>query len=121
MEGSVVAMDFPADKSPVFQVSATAPAKAGDVLVIYCVGLGMADQTLADGAISPAAPLANVPGVSVMVGGQNATIKFAGLAPGFVGLYQINAVMPGGVSSGNALVLVRAGGQTSPAVNLAVQ
>ena len=121
VNGNAYALDFPADGSAAFQVSPNTPARAGDVLVMYCVGLGVTDQTLADGAISPSSPLANVPGVAVNIGGQDAVIKFAGLAPGFVGLYQINAVMPGGASAGNALVVVSAGGQTSPLVNLAVQ
>jgi uncharacterized protein (TIGR03437 family) len=120
VNGAVVAMDYPANGSAAFQVGTTAPVKAGDVVVMYCVGLGVTDQTIADGAISPASPLANVQGVRVSIGGQNAAVPFAGLAPGFVGLYQINAVVPGGVS-GNALVQVSAGGQTSPGVNLAVQ
>jgi uncharacterized protein (TIGR03437 family) len=121
VNGNAYAMDYPANGSSAFQVGTSAPATAGDVLVMYCVGLGVTDHTIADGAISPASPPAKVPGVTVMIGGQNAAIQFAGLAPGFVGLYQINAVVPGGVAPGTAALTVNAGGQTSPALNFAVQ
>lgn len=41
------------------------------------------------------------------VGGVNAPVSFAGLAPGFAGLYQINFTIPPGVTSGAATLLVR--------------
>ena len=119
--GNAFALDYPADGSAAFQVSAASPAKAADVLVMYCVGLGTTDQTVPDGGVSPGSPAANVQGVAVTIGGQNAPVSFAGLAPGFVGLYQINAVMPQGVAAGAARLSVNAGGQTSPELNLAVQ
>ena len=121
VNGSVVATDYPAGSLAPFQVGTAAPAKAGDTLVMYCVGLGVTVQTIADGTISPASPPADVPGVTVSIGGKTAAIQFAGLAPGFVGLYQINAVMPQGVAAGAAQLSVGAGGQTSPALILAVQ
>ena len=120
-DGNAYTMDYPADGSAAFQVSAASPAKVGDVLVIYCVGLGTTDQTITDGGLSPGSPAAKVPGVAVTIGGQNAPVSFAGLAPGFVGLYQINAVVPSGVSPGTATLTVIAGGQASPQLNLPVQ
>ncbi len=35
--------------------------------------------------------------VTVTFGGQQAIVDFAGLAPGFAGLYQVNARVPGGL------------------------
>jgi uncharacterized protein (TIGR03437 family) len=118
--GTAILLDYPANGSPAFQVSSAAPAAAGDVLVMYCAGLGIADQPIADGATSPFSPLASVSGVTVSIGGRNAAAK-AVLAPGYVGLYQINAVMPAGVAPGSAVLTVTAGGQTSPMVTLAVR
>ena len=46
------AIDYPANGSP-FMVSATAPASATDVLVIFPTGLGDTDKAIADGALSP--------------------------------------------------------------------
>ena len=121
VNGNAYALDYPADGSTAFPVTPNTPAKAGDVLVMYCVGLGVVDQTLEDGAISPGSPPANVPGVAVNIGDRNAFVQFAGLVPGFVGLYQINTVMPPGVMAGTAQTIVIAGGQASPAVNLTVR
>ena len=56
----------------------------------------------------------------VMIGGQQAQVGFSGLAPGYAGLYQINATVPSGLT-GNQQVTVSIGGQTSPAVVLPVQ
>jgi adhesin/invasin len=55
-----------------------------------------------------------------MIGGQQAQVSFSGLAPGFPGLYQINATVPAGLT-GNQQVTVSIGGQTSPAVTLPVK
>jgi len=49
-------------------------------------------------------------------------VLFAGLAPGFSGLYQINAFVPQKSVSGNAVeVIVEAAGQRSRPVTIAVQ
>ena len=58
---------------------------------------------------------------SVTIGGMNAPVQFAGLAPGFVGAYQLNVTVPAGVTSGSAPLVVAAGGMASPAYNLAIQ
>ena len=42
----------------------------------------------------------------VTIGGRLAQVQFSGLAPTFVGLYQVNVVAPGGLSPGRAEVVV---------------
>ncbi len=87
------------------------PARAGDTLVIYAIGLGPANPPVADGAGSPSSPLARTDIPTVNFGGGFASpaipgqVTFAGLAPGYVGLYQINVVVPQGVPTGNAIYL----------------
>jgi len=95
----------------------------GDVLAIFATGLGTVDQTIPDGAAAPSAPLANtVAKPTVTIGGQNAGVSFSGLAPGFVGLYQIDATVPGGVTAGGEVaVVVSIAGETSPPVTIAVK
>lgn len=47
---------------------------------------------------------------------------FAGLAPGFTGLYQVNAIVPQGLSPGNEVpLLLTVAGQTSQPVIMAVR
>jgi len=60
--------------------------------------------------------------VTVAIGGISATAGFAGLAPGFVGLYQVDVQVPQAVAPGNAVPLSLAiGSSTSNTVTIAVQ
>jgi uncharacterized protein (TIGR03437 family) len=98
------------------------PANQGETVVIYCTGLGPVSPPVPEGAPAPPSPLSNtVNAVTVTIGGQNAPVSFSGLTPGYPGLYQINAVVPNGVSGDEVPVVVMAAGQTSPPVTLAVQ
>lgn len=107
---------------PGFLVSPSNPARAGDVLVIYCAGLGVTDQPVADGAASPSSPVANTQNpATVTIGGKSAQVQFAGLSPQFVGLYQINAVVPGGTGSGSVPLQITVAGQAGPAAPIAIQ
>ncbi|MCX6615357.1 MAG: hypothetical protein NTZ98_04560 [Acidobacteria bacterium] len=88
-------------------VDSTNPAKAGDVVVVYCTGLGATNPAVRSGEAAPASPLAKVvTPVTVTIGGQPAVVQFAGLTPGFVGLYQVNAQIPAGVTPSAAVSLV---------------
>jgi uncharacterized protein (TIGR03437 family) len=106
-----------------FLAAPGSPTTAGDVLVIYSAGLGAVTPAIADGVGAPGSPPAttvNQPTVSI--GGVNAPVQFSGLTPAFVGLYQINAQVPPGITPGNQVpVVISIAGQTSPAVNIAVK
>lgn len=106
-----------------FESSATQPASAGDVLVIYCAGLGPVSPRVADGAAAPLSTLSNtVNPVAVTIGGQSAQVLFAGLAPGFAGLYQVNAIVPPGITAGtNVPVILTTAGFSSAPVTVAIQ
>ncbi|HEV2690279.1 MAG TPA: hypothetical protein VGV35_17095 [Bryobacteraceae bacterium] len=122
--GYGILIAYRSDGTPPFLVSKSAPAKAGDVLVIYCDGLGATDPAVPDGVGSPSTPpLAQTTSpVTVSVGGKNAQVLFAGLAPGFVGLYQVNAVLPDGVAPGTSVpVTLTVAGQTGVTVTTVVQ
>jgi uncharacterized protein (TIGR03437 family) len=99
------------------------PVTAGNYIAIYCTGLGAVDQTVADGAAAPSSPPANTLNTpTVTIGGKPAQVVFSGLAPGFSGLYQIDAQVPSGITTGNQVpVVISIAGQTSPPLTIAVR
>jgi uncharacterized protein (TIGR03437 family) len=98
-------------------------ARKGEVVIIYCAGLGPVSPSVESGRPAPASPLSGVVNpVTVTIGGAEAQVLFAGLAPGFSGLYQINAFVPQGSLTGNAVeVIIEAAGQRSRPVTIAVE
>jgi uncharacterized protein (TIGR03437 family) len=105
-------------------VDSSHAVKAGEVVVIYATGLGATNPAVATGQAAPAVPplaLVTTP-VKVTIGGVEAAVEFAGLAPGFVGLHQVNARVPAGVSPGSAVPLVLTqNGVASNTVTIAVR
>jgi uncharacterized protein (TIGR03437 family) len=100
------------------------PAKAGDVLVLYVVGLGPVNPPIKSGDPAPFDKLEPATGTaSLTIGGVQAQVVFAGLTPGFSGLYQINAVMPSGVRPGSQVPVVIAvnGRASAGAITMAAQ
>jgi uncharacterized protein (TIGR03437 family) len=100
------------------------PVAAGDVIVIYCGGLGAVNPPVPAGQAAPGVePLARtVNPVRLTIGGIEAPTFYTGLAPGFSGLYQINATVPPGVAPGGAVpVLLQVAGQTSEPATIAVR
>ncbi len=91
------------------------PAKSGDVLQILATGLGAVQSPPADGANSLDMLRNTLTTPTVLIGGiQAPPVLFSGLSPQFVGVYQVNAAVPQGVTSGNAVPLqIQIGGLTS--------
>ena len=81
-------------------------------------------QPVTDGALA-AAPYAQLAlPVAVRIGGIDAQLQYAGAAPALImGVLQINAVVPGGVTPGGSVpIQFSIGNATSPAgVTLAVR
>lgn len=91
--------------------------RSGDTATLWATGLGPVTNAPATGRPSPSSPLAMVlADVSVTVGGLPATVSFAGLAPNFAGLYQVNVTLPAGVGSGAPVVVTTTGGPSKPAL-----
>jgi uncharacterized protein (TIGR03437 family) len=92
-------------------VSNTSPAAPGEYLVMYLVGMGAVNPTVPSGAVTPVSPLSNVVLQPVVtVGGNASTVLFAGLTPGFVGLYQIDFQVPANAAAGELTVNVTQNG-----------
>ncbi len=88
-------------------VTAARPAERGEVVIVYATGLGAVSPNVTSGDASPVFPLSEVSAhATVTMGGYNAEVLFAGLAPGFVGLYQINARVPETAPSGDVEVRI---------------
>jgi uncharacterized protein (TIGR03437 family) len=103
-------------------VSPSSPAKSGEYLVIYLAGLGMTDSAVADGAASPSSPLARPLITPVLtLNGDTVPVYFAGLTPGFVGLYQMNFQVPANTMNANVQLVVTQGGVASNRTILPVQ
>jgi uncharacterized protein (TIGR03437 family) len=101
-------------------VTTANPATAGEIVTIYCAGLGAVNSNYpwvyeGDPAPIPAATTAAT--ATVKIGGTAAAVSFSGLSPNFAGLYQINATVGSGTPTGTQPLTITIGGVTSAAVN----
>ncbi|MCH7978302.1 MAG: hypothetical protein IH935_04915 [Acidobacteria bacterium] len=115
-QGAVLNQDFTFNSSQ-------NPAAAGSVIQVFATGLGATDPPSEPGEPAGASPLSNtITTPDVLIGGIPADVFFSGLAPGFVGLYQVNVGIPAGTAPGAevSLVLIQ-NGISSNTVSIAVQ
>jgi uncharacterized protein (TIGR03437 family) len=106
--------------------SASQPAARGSLLQIFATGQGAVRHPPPDGAPAPSEPLAETPQRPLVTIGtsseRDVVPEFSGLAPGFVGLWQINARVPEITAPGpRTPVLIRYGGAASNVVYIHVR
>ena len=103
--------------------SPQAPAPRGSVVTIYATGQGVVSPPVETGKAAPDTPLSGASNVTATIGGVPARVLFGGLTPGFVGLLQVNAEIPAGVTPGPAVPIQigAAGGVSQPEATIAVQ
>ena len=75
-------------------VNAANPASRGQSVVLFGTGPGVVNPYVPTGKPAPASPLSQASNPQAQIGGQSATVSFAGMAPGFAGLMQINLQVP---------------------------
>ncbi len=103
-------------------VSAASPARAGEFVSVYLTGLGQVNGEIAAGQAAPASPLLQArTTVDVLVAGTTVRPSYAGLTPGFAGLYQVNLQIPAGLASGSQTLRIVAGGSSSNPVTVEVR
>lgn len=115
-------------------ITTTNPAKRGEELVIYAVGLGVTSPRIPAGQISPSPSPVAVATVLVRFSGQLSPSSellplipdeswsrpsFVGLVPGLVGLYQVNIRVPVELPVGTPVPII--GNLTTIALTLASQ
>lgn len=102
-------------------VTAANPLRSGEYAFIYASGLGDVSNEPPTGGDAPADPPASAQGpVRVLLNNTPSQVQFAGLAPGFVGVYQVNFQVPAGMAGDLTLVL-ETGGVRSPVARVPVQ
>jgi uncharacterized protein (TIGR03437 family) len=112
-----------------FTVLPAAPAiflavPAGDaVITAYVTGLGAVSPAVPTGSPAPLDVLSYAQAaVTATLGGVPAPVQFAGLAPGFVGLGQVNVIIPTEAPKGDAVPLVlEINGQKSKPAPVAIR
>ncbi len=101
--------------------ASAAPAVRGQYISIYCSGLGAVVNQPPTGTAAGGTST-TIASPVVTIGGLAANVSFSGLAPGFVGLYQVNVQVPSGVTPGGAVPLILTmNGAVSNTVTIAVQ
>jgi len=112
------------------------PANQGSIIVLYGTGQGQVSPAVPDGTAAPTGSLSNTvavptsdqrtcvnsqPSMCVVFGASAlGEVKFSGLAPGYIGLWQINVQVPTGVT-GNVPIRVITNGVPSNTVTVAVR
>jgi uncharacterized protein (TIGR03437 family) len=98
-------------------VTEESPAHPGDIVTLYATGLGRTIPNPRSGEIpTQAAVLERRAEFQVLLDGEPVSsdrILYAGVAPGFAGLYQINLRLPDATPA-NPEVRLKLGGETSP-------
>lgn len=123
-QGAVIISNSSALAAPVDVFPGSRPAARGEYISIFCTGLGPVTHQPASGAPALADPLSNTESVpDVSLGGVQARVQFSGLAPGFVGVDQVNVQVPTDAPSGSQVPLIirTADGSSSNTVTIAIE
>jgi len=109
-------------------ISTSSPARPGDTIVIYCTGLGAVNESVDPTLPAPAnPPVTTKAAVAVFIQAADRTwissyVPFAGLAPGYSGLYQVNVQVPNNAATGDQVQLyILAGNMQSNQVSMSIR
>jgi minor extracellular serine protease Vpr len=104
-------------------ISDATPIHLNQVLNIYLAGMGAVTSPVNAGDASPGSPLAATQTTpAITIGGASIFTLWSGLAPGLVGIYQINAQVPfHHIPTGSSIPLTITQGGASTTVNVRVE
>ena len=102
-------------------ITAAQPVAAGGYIALYCTGLGAVSPAAVTGAAPSGPPPQTIVKPALLLDGQPVSVLWAGLAPGFVGLYQVNAQVPANLKPGSHQLQLVANGASSNTVTLPVR
>jgi uncharacterized protein (TIGR03437 family) len=91
----------------------TSRARAGDSITLYGVGFGTVTPDIPAGQIVQQNN-ALQSAFQIFFAGTPATVTYAGFAPGYVGLYQINVTVPSVAASDTVPLTFTLGGTSGP-------
>ncbi|HVT95176.1 MAG TPA: hypothetical protein VHD76_20150 [Bryobacteraceae bacterium] len=98
------------------------PATPGETIILYGTGFGPVSPAVLTGTPAPLSPLSfALITPDMKIGGIQSQVRFAGLAPQFTGLYQLNVVIPRQAASGEATIAVSAGGNAARPVTIPIE
>jgi endo-1,4-beta-xylanase len=101
--------------------SASRPAAAGGVVIVYATGGGILKDGAKDGAPAPGTANQVLP-VNATIGGATATVGYAGSAPGLVnGVMQVNLTVPAGLTGPQLLAITVGGVMSQSGITVAVK
>jgi uncharacterized protein (TIGR03437 family) len=97
------------------------PLRQNEVAIIYATGLGSVSPLAVPGVAATLSPLQVVSEMpTVEFGGVSGDVLYAGLAPGFVGLYQMNVKVPGTAPLGMQVPLTVTMGANTASVSVRI-
>ena len=106
-------------------ITSDRPAQPGDYVVLYATGLGQTVPPVAFGELAPrAAPIKQLADFKVLLDGvvlDPGCVAYAGVAPGFAGVYQINVKLPASTGSNPEIRIGIADQLGKAGLSLAVQ
>ncbi len=101
-------------------VTTARPATASEVILTFGIGMGPTVPPVPTGTVSPSSSASFlVNAVAGTVGGKAVNVLFAGLAPGKIGVDQINFVIPGDIVTGDQPISFNVGNAVTNALYLA--
>jgi uncharacterized protein (TIGR03437 family) len=98
------------------------PAARGSTIIAYLTGSGPVSPAQTDGVAASTSPLVQMTAsYSATIGSAAAQVTFGGLAPGFIGLVQMNIVVPQSLTPGVYPLTITVGNDTSNSATIAVK